>query len=99
LEKDLHHRYLASGLPDPELSAKLTRTDTGLPVVGRTLRFTPRSGSLLCTARTDTTGTATCRSLTTSLSAVLSLGCRVSFAEDGRYVGTSATGPLVILGR
>jgi uncharacterized repeat protein (TIGR01451 family) len=82
----------------PELSATLTRTDDGRPVVGRLMRFTTNSGHELCTARTDTAGVARCRDVFASLAAVLSLGYRASSTEDGRYLAGTGTGPLVILG-
>jgi uncharacterized repeat protein (TIGR01451 family) len=81
----------------PELSARLTRTDDGRPVVGRVLRFTTHSGILLCTARTDSDGVARCRDVVTSLAAILSLGYRVSSTEDGRYLAGTGTGPLAII--
>jgi uncharacterized repeat protein (TIGR01451 family) len=81
----------------PELSARLTRTDDGRPVVGRNLQFTTHSGLVLCTARTDSDGVARCRDLITSLAAILSLGYRASSTEDGRYLAGTGTGPLVII--
>jgi hypothetical protein len=79
----------------PEISAVLKRTDTGAPVTGRLLTFTTNSGSVLCTARTDASGFAACRQLRVTLGALLSLSYRVTFAEDGRYLGSKATGPLI----
>jgi uncharacterized repeat protein (TIGR01451 family) len=81
----------------PELSARLTRTDDGRPVVGRNLQFTTHSGLVLCTARTDSDGVARCRDLITSLAAILSLGYRASSTEDGRYLAGTGTGPLAII--
>lgn len=83
-----------------ELSSRLTRADTGRPVVGRTVTF--RAGkSIVCTARTDATGLARCDrlSLLQSLSVALNLGFTATFDGDGRYVASQGSGPLVVVGR
>ncbi|MEJ3748146.1 DUF11 domain-containing protein [Actinomycetes bacterium KLBMP 9797] len=85
----------------PELSARLIRGDDGRPVANRIITFTTiglLGGQTLCAARTDTNGVAKCGNLVTSLAAVVSLGYRASSTEDGRYLATTNTGSLVLIG-
>ncbi|TWP47558.1 DUF11 domain-containing protein [Lentzea tibetensis] len=78
-----------------ELSATLTRTDTGKPVVGRDLTFTANNGQRLCVSKTDANGVAVCRGVITSLPALLSLGYKVTSTEDGRYLASSGKAGLI----
>jgi uncharacterized repeat protein (TIGR01451 family) len=81
------------------LTAKVERTDTGSPVVGRSVRFVADNGTNLCTATTGTDGVARCPGLLYTLAALLSLGYTVHWAGDTRYLPASGRGPIIQLGR
>jgi hypothetical protein len=76
------------------LSATLTQADTGAPVAGQTLTFTA-GGTVLCTAVTDSAGTAGCNSLLAVVEALLNLGYTASYAGDAGLLPSSAHGQLV----
>jgi hypothetical protein len=68
----------------------------GKPIAGRTIRFTALGGKV-CTANTDSSGTATC-SLLPSLVPVLAtagLQYTASFDGEGVYEATQDTAPLI----
>ncbi|GAA0912198.1 hypothetical protein GCM10009558_019260 [Virgisporangium aurantiacum] len=81
------------------LTGKVERTDTGAPVVGRSVRFVADNGMNLCTATTGTDGVARCPGLTYTLAALLSLGYTVNWAGDTRYLPASGRGPIIQVGR
>lgn len=76
------------------VSATLTRTATGAPLAGQTLTFKAGS-SVLCTAQTNSTGTASCSTLAATLAATLHLGYTVSYAGSSIYLPSSASGALI----
>jgi len=75
----------------PGVSARLTRADTGQPLAGQTLTFKAGS-STLCTAVTNSSGTAGCTSATAVALAVLNQGYTVSYAGTSNYLSSSANG-------
>jgi hypothetical protein len=81
------------------LTAKVERTDTGRPVVGRSVQFVTDNGTNLCTSTTGTDGVARCPGLLYTLAALLSLGYNVNWAGDTRYLPASGRGPVIQLGR
>lgn len=80
------------------LTAKVERTDTGRPVVGRSVRFVADNGTNLCTATTGADGVARCPGLLYTVAALLSLGYTVHWAGDTRYLPASGRGPIIQLG-
>lgn len=64
------------------------------PVSGATISFTAGS-TRLCTAVTDSAGTASCNALTSALPIVLSLGYQAKFAGDATYLPSSASAGLI----
>jgi hypothetical protein len=77
------------------LSATLTRTPGGQPVVGRTVTFTNRNGAVLCTAVTNGAGRAECRSLLPAILALLNLGYRATFGGDATYLPSTGSAGLL----
>jgi len=89
------------------LSAKLTRTDDGAPIAGKTIAFAMALES--CSAVTDTTGEATCTIIPTEPAGPFTV--TANFSADANYLGstdskaftvtkeettTTYTGPTVI---
>ena len=75
---------------EAEISATLTRTDSGAPVPGQTVSFTA-GGTLLCSATTDANGLASCTfQLTSANSALISTGMTASFAGVTDYLTSTA---------
>ena len=75
------------------LSARLLAAN-GVPLAGRTLRFT--AGSMTCTATTDPSGSAECGGLAGALQATLvGLTYTVTFAGAPPFVASSARAPVV----
>lgn len=81
------------GLPLGKLTAHLTAGAQAVP--GRQIQFTTPTGTLLCAATTDATGTASCSNL---LGSLLALGYRASFTGDGSFAPSSAQGSLIAIG-
>jgi Pro-kumamolisin, activation domain/Bacterial Ig-like domain (group 3) len=76
---------------EAEISAALTRTDSGAPVPGQTVSFSA-GGTLLCSATTDANGRASCAfQLTTANSALISSGMSASFAGVTDYLTSTAS--------
>jgi hypothetical protein len=78
----------------PVFKAHLTRTDTGAPVVGRTVSFVA-GGRVQCTAVTDSGGLAQCGGLISSLVAIVGLGYDAVFVGDFDYLPSSDHGPII----
>jgi len=76
------------------VSATLSRSDTGTPVVGQEVDFSAGS-TALCSADTDATGTARCDAVTGALSIVAAQGYSVSFAGTSDYKSSSTRAGLV----
>ena len=80
-------------------SARLTRADTGMPLAGRTLRFTVGVLTPLCEATTDAAGVAACPFTPTSaLQVLLNLGYNVAYSGEGNYLASSGRGALLWAG-
>jgi hypothetical protein len=79
------------------ISATLTDSDTGEPLSGQTLVFTA-GGSQLCTATTNTNGTASCKTLGALLGALLHLGYTATYSGSADYKPSSAHGSAIGLG-
>ena len=78
---------------DPaSLSAQLVRTDNGAPVQGETIGFTMASES--CSDATDVSGNASCSITPSEAAATFTIAA--SFAGDGNYQASSASGPFVV---
>ncbi len=76
-------------------SATLTRTSTGAPVVGRTVRFVSGAGPA-CSATTNAQGVASCTYTLSSLfGVVLGLGYSAVFDGDEGHAASSAHASLV----
>jgi hypothetical protein len=74
------------------LTARLARADNDRPVVGRSLQFRTGgnvgSGTLLCTAVTDSGGVARCPGVLRTVGALLGLGYNVTWdAQHHRFAG------------
>lgn len=83
-----------------DLSARLTRADTGAPIPGETVRMTvPRIGGtfVVCSAVTDTDGRATCSGSASALSVVLNTGYEARYAGSVAYEPATAHGGLVTI--
>jgi hypothetical protein len=86
------------GLSLGQVSATLTRSDTGAPLAGRTVTFSDIAGTL-CSSVTDSNGLASCDfSLANAITTIVSLGYQATFAGDGDYAGVTATSPLIQIG-
>jgi hypothetical protein len=78
------------------LSATLTDTTTQQPVPGRAITFSIGT-TTLCTATTNTHGTATCSGVVSVLVALLALHYDATFAGSPALQSATAVGPLVQL--
>jgi len=76
------------------LSATLTRTDTGAPVPGQTITMTA-GGTFLCSATTNSAGVATCNGVAGVLAILLKGGYTATFAGTATYRGSTAFGPAI----
>jgi hypothetical protein len=76
------------------LSATLTDTVTGRPVPGQTITFSV-GGTTVCSAITDSHGTATCQGLCPVLAALLNLRYTATFAGTPTLAPATATAPLI----
>jgi hypothetical protein len=77
------------------LRAHLTQLGPTAPLAGKTISFTA-GGTAVCSATTDSTGTATCGGLIPEgLDAILALGYEAHFAGDGAYLPSNASGALI----
>jgi hypothetical protein len=76
------------------LSATLTNKTSHAPISGATVAFSA-GGTTICTAPTDANGTATCNGSASSLSIILGLGYKATYAGDSTYLGSTATGALI----
>lgn len=76
-------------------TATLTRTSTGTPIAGKSVRFIA-GATPACNATTNAQGVASCTFTVFSLlSTVLGLGYSAVFDGDGQYAGSSGHGGLV----
>lgn len=84
-----------------DLSARLTRADTGAPIPGQTVQMTlPRPGggtAVVCSAVTDANGRATCSGSARAVSVVLNNGYQARYAGSAAYDPATARGSLVTL--
>ena len=79
----------------PNLSATLTAGSSATPLVGQPVTFTVGT-SVVCTAKTDTKGTATCSgSLSSILGTILNLGYNASYAGNSSYLPSASHGALI----
>src|SRR5262249_19357016 len=76
------------------LSATLTDTTTGHPAAGQTITFTVGSATV-CSATTNSSGTATCSGLVPVLLALLTLHYNATFAGTPTLAPATATGALI----
>jgi hypothetical protein len=76
------------------LSATLTRGDTGAPIAGQKVTMTA-GGTFLCSATTDSAGMATCDGVLGVLAILLNGGYTATFAGTPNYRGSSAFGPAI----
>lgn len=77
-----------------DLVAHLTDTETGGAVAGAPITFTA-GGTTLCTAVTNSSGTARCGTIVTSATVLLNSGFHAFYAGDPDRRPASATGPLI----
>jgi hypothetical protein len=76
------------------LTATLTRTDTGAPVAGQTVTMTA-GGTFLCSATTNSAGVATCNGTLGVLAILLGGGYTATFGGTPNYRGSTAFGPAI----
>jgi hypothetical protein len=85
------------GLPLFMLSATLTRATTGMPIPGQLVAFVAHSNPL-CSATTNTAGTASCSVLANlgdMLQILLANGYTASFAGQASYLPSQGSAPLI----
>jgi Bacterial Ig-like domain (group 3) len=89
-------RLLASpvALAAFQLSAMLTRADTGAPVAGRTVVMTV-AGAVVCQGLTRDNGTARCNGFGGALEILFNKGYTAGFAGDADYRPSSDQGALL----
>ena len=75
-----------------QLSATLTSNSQ--PVAGRTINFSSGS-TLICSAVTDSTGSAGCDAVTQAATIIGHGGYEAAFAGDTSYLPSSADSPLI----
>ena len=73
-----------------QVTAKLTRSDTGAPVAGETIVFSTGS-TRLCSATTNTAGVATCSPSPGNALTALLRGYQANFAGDSNYLSAGAS--------
>ncbi|MFH8725080.1 IPT/TIG domain-containing protein [Streptomyces termitum] len=78
------------------LSATLTDTTTGRPVPGQNVAFTIGS-TTVCTATTNSAGTAECTGVVPVLTALLALHCNAAFTGTPALAPATAAGQLIKL--
>jgi Domain of unknown function (DUF4082)/Bacterial Ig-like domain (group 3)/Bacterial Ig domain len=76
------------------LSATLTRSDTGAPIAGQTVAMTA-GGTFLCSATTNAAGVATCNGVLGVLAILLGGGYTATFNGTPNYRASSAFGPAI----
>ena len=69
---------------------------SGATLVGRTVSFS-LAGAPLCSAQTDSSGTAKCSVTVTEPQSILNLGYDAAFAGDSSYNASSAHGGLILI--
>ncbi|MEK2475788.1 IPT/TIG domain-containing protein [Streptomyces noursei] len=79
-----------------DLSATLTDTITGQPAPGQTINFTVGTHTV-CTAVTDSTGTATCHSRVAFVEAVRHRQYTATFAGTPALAPATDTAPLILI--
>ena len=77
-----------------QLSAMLTRADTGTPVTGRTVEMSV-GGAVLCRGVTGNNGTARCNGIGGALEVLLNKGYTATFTGDSDYGPSSGQGVLI----
>src|SRR5262249_25678914 len=78
------------------LGARLTRQDDGAPIAGQPVAMKAGTGTLVCSATTDTEGYARCTAPLPSVVALaLNLGYSATYAGSTNYVPSSANGSLL----
>ena len=78
-----------------QMKAVLNTVPSPAPVAGKAVTFSMPNGQLLCSATTDSSGTAACNDVLALLKTTLSLGYVARFAGDSAYSGSSASGALI----
>jgi hypothetical protein len=71
-----------------------TLTANGAPVSGQTITFTV-GGTTICSAVTNSAGTASCNGIASALSIILANGYKATFAGNPPYLPSSTTAPLI----
>jgi trimeric autotransporter adhesin len=91
-------RLSAAAVTARGISVILNRPDTGRPVSGQTVAL--KAGSqTLCTAVTNSSGTASCTSAAAITTAVLNGGYSVSYAGTSNYLASTAKASATSLGQ
>jgi hypothetical protein len=76
------------------LTATLTRTDTGAPLAGQTVTMTA-GGAFLCSATTNSSGAATCNGVLGVLAILLNGGYTATFNGTPSYGASTARGAAI----
>lgn len=85
---------VGASLRAPELAARLTLAENGMPVAGQEIAF-QAGNETVCTGTTNATGVATCGGPRETATVALNLGYEAVFAGDGLHGASQATAPLL----
>jgi uncharacterized repeat protein (TIGR03803 family) len=77
------------------MKAVIRAVDSGTALAGKTVKFFTPTGSLLCSAVSDSTGTAACGNPVTYVRTTFNQQYLVTFAGDAEHAASTATGVLV----